>query len=138
MHIGHVARTTGLTPDAIRFYERSGLLTPALRTAGGFRVYHAADVEHLQFVQASQRLGFTLEEIRELLQLRRAGGHACADVRSRLESKLLVVQGKLRELRSLERELRLSLRRCRSELARHRGRPCPLLNAAPVRKARTR
>jgi len=122
--------------DAIRFYERCGLIEKPQRTTGGFRIYRPADLEHLAFVQASQRLGFSLGEISELLRLRRAGGHACAQVRQRLESKIETVQAKLRELARLEKDLRRSLARCNRQLRKKTAPagPCPILIGRCSRK----
>jgi len=138
MQIGELAAHTGLTVDAIRFYERRGLIEKPHRTTGGFRIYGETDLEHLAFVQASQRLGFSLGEISELLRMRRAGGHACAQVRARLESKIEMVQAKIRELARLERDLRLSLARCNRQLRKKTppaGR-CPILMGRCSRKVR--
>ena len=63
MQIGRVAKMTGLTPDAIRFYERNALLSPPPRTPGGFRQYGEADLETLAFIRRVQGLGFKLSEI---------------------------------------------------------------------------
>ncbi len=67
MQIGIVAKKIGLTADAIRFYERSSLLPRPPRTQGGFRQYGESDVETLRFIRRAQGLGFTLNEVRELL-----------------------------------------------------------------------
>jgi DNA-binding transcriptional MerR regulator len=67
MQIGRVARKVGLTPDAIRFYERSALLPRPLRTSGGFREFNENDLETLKFIRRSQKLEFTLREVSELL-----------------------------------------------------------------------
>lgn len=134
MQIGTVAKRCGLTADAIRFYERSGLFPPAPRTPGGFRRYGDEDVETLLFIRCVQGLGFTLEEIRELLGMRRTKLRACAIVRRRLEQKVASVRAKLASLERLEGELRLALRSCDRELARRSAR-CPLLGAGKSRKA---
>src|SRR5215471_13137737 len=110
MQIGIVAKRVGLTVDAIRFYERNGLLPRPPRTEGGFRRYAENDVETLAFVRRVQGLGFKLSEIRALLQLRGNRLQPCAPVKCRLEGKLADVQRKLADLRKLERELRLALR----------------------------
>src|SRR5215471_20696015 len=109
MHIGSVAKKTGLSPDAIRFYERNALLPRAPRTQGGFRQYGERDVETLAFIRRVQGLGFKLSEIGSLLKLRRSRLRPCAPVRRRLQAKLADVQQKLADLRKLERELRLAL-----------------------------
>src|SRR5215510_8203375 len=126
MQIGGLARKLGLTPDAIRFYERNALLQPAPRTAGGFRRYDQADVETLAFIQRVKSLGFRLSEIRGLLELRGNRLQPCAPVRSRLQTKLADVHRKLHDLRHLEHELRLALRRCDREL-RKPSAHCPIL-----------
>src|SRR6266581_4389628 len=88
MQIGIVAKKVGVSVDAIRFYERNGLLQRAPRTQGGFRTYGEADVEALAFVRRVQGLGFKLSEIRGLLSLRGNRLQPCAPVRRRLEEKL--------------------------------------------------
>ena len=126
MHIGSVARKIGLTPDAIRFYERSALLPRPPRTAGGFRQYSENDIEMLEFIRRAQGLGFTLSEVGELMKLRGSDLQPCAPVRRRLERKLLQVHRKLANLRTLERELKAALRDCNRGLRGHSAH-CPLL-----------
>src|SRR6266446_6059288 len=126
MQIGIVAKKIGLSVDAIRFYERYGLLPRPPRTEGGFRRYDENDVETLAFVRRVQGLGFKLSEIRALLRLRGNRLQPCAPVRRRLEEKLSDVQRKLTDLHKLEHELRLALRSCNREL-RKRPTHCPIL-----------
>lgn len=135
MHIGYVAKKIGLTPDAIRFYERNALLRRPPRSAGGFREFADADVEALRFIRRVQRLGFTLKEVRELLQLRQRRLQPCAPVRRRLEQKLRDVHMKLEDLHTLEHDLRAALRGCDERLRRHSAR-CPLLASAAALKPR--
>jgi MerR family transcriptional regulator, copper efflux regulator len=134
MQIGVVAKRTGLSVEAIRFYERSALLPRATRTPGGFRKYGETDVETLAFIRRVQRLGFTLKEIRDLSGLRGSRLQPCAPVRCRLEEKLSDVQRKLTDLQKLQQELRLALRSCDREL-RKRGAHCPILRSGNPRKA---
>src|SRR6267378_896262 len=112
MQIGIVAKKIGLTPDAIRFYERNALLPRPPRTAGGFRQYAETDVETLGFIRQVQGLGFTLKEVRELLELRSHRSQPCSPVRRRLKEKLSDVHGKLIDLHKLDHELRAALRTC--------------------------
>ena len=126
MQIGIVAKKIGLTVDAIRFYERNGLLPRPPRTQGGFRSYGEDDVETLAFVRRVQCLGFKLSEIRGLLSLRGNRLQPCVPVRRRLQEKLLDVQRKLTDLQKLEHELRLALRSCNKE-PRKRPAHCPIL-----------
>jgi DNA-binding transcriptional MerR regulator len=129
MHIGGVAKKIGLTPDAIRFYERTALLPRPSRTAGGFRQYADRDVDTLRFIRQAQGLGFTLKEVRELLALRSNQLQPCAPVSLRLQKKLLQVRRKLRDLQTLESELQAALRTCKKELHRKNAR-CPLLSGS--------
>jgi DNA-binding transcriptional MerR regulator len=126
MQIGTIAKKIGLTPDAIRFYERNALLPSPSRSAGGFRQYGEGDVETLEFIRRVQGLGFTLREIGELLELRRTRLQPCAPVCRRLDAKLSQVRQKVNDLHKLEHELRVALGSCKRELHK-RSAPCPLL-----------
>jgi MerR family copper efflux transcriptional regulator len=126
MQIGIVAKKIGLSVDAIRFYERNGLLPCPPRTAGGFRRYAENDVETLTFIRRVQGLGFKLREIRGFLRLRGNRLQPCAPVQRRLQEKLTDVQRKLSDLHKLEHELRLALRSCNKEM-RKRHAHCPIL-----------
>jgi MerR family copper efflux transcriptional regulator len=85
MQIGQIATETGMGIDAIRFYERNGLLAAPARSEGGFRLYSSDDLSTLQFIRSVQTLGFSLNEIREFLSLRTNGLRACSEVRKRLD-----------------------------------------------------
>jgi DNA-binding transcriptional MerR regulator len=133
MQIGTIAKKIGLSVDAIRFYERNSLLPRPPRTQGGFRKYGESDIEALGFIRRVQGLGFTLSEVRELLELRRTHLQPCAPVRRRLEQKVRDVGRKVADLQKLERELRTALRRCNKEM-RKRSAHCPLLTEGNQRK----
>jgi MerR family mercuric resistance operon transcriptional regulator len=133
MQIGVVAKKIGLSVDAIRFYERNGLLPRPPRTEGGFRRYAENDVETLAFVRRVQGLGFKLNEIRGLLNLRGSRMQPCAPVRRCLEAKLADVRHKLENLQKLKRELQLALRSCDKEL-RKQNAHCPILQDSGARK----
>lgn len=111
--IGEVSRKTGLSVHTIRFYEAEGLLREAARTDSGYRVFSSETVEQLKFIQKAQELGFSLEEIRELLVLRDRNTDACSHVKSLVEEKLASVRGKQRELAAMERDLRGILAECK-------------------------
>jgi MerR family transcriptional regulator, copper efflux regulator len=136
MHIGEIARKTGLSVDAVRFYERSLLLAAPRRTLGGFRQYGETDVETLAFIHRAKDLGFTLKEIRELSRLRRARLQSCPSVRRRLEKKLFSVREKMADLQRLETELQRALRSCTREM-RKRVPRCPLLRSGSSAKPET-
>lgn len=126
MQIGSLAKRVGLTPDAIRFYERNALLPRPPRTEGGFRRYSEEDIETLAFIRRVQGLGFKLSEIKSLLRLRENRLRPCAPVRRRLQAKLTEVQQKLADLQKLEHELRSALHSCDKEM-RKQDAHCPIL-----------
>lgn len=137
MQIGEVAKLTAVSVDAIRFYERHTLLPKAPRTAGRFRLYTSGDIARLNFIRQMQCLGFSLREIRQLLDLRERRSEACSEVRDLLITKLKTVRSKIQELARLEGELALDLHRCSHELKHrksHAPRSCPVLTRPDGRK----
>jgi DNA-binding transcriptional MerR regulator len=130
MQIGQIAARTGMGIDAIRFYERNGLLAAPTRSEGGFRLYSSDDLSILQFIRSVQTLGFSLNEIREFLSLRTNGLRACSEVRKRLDHKLKDIHAKRVALVHLEEELKAALIKCNAQLKRNRGKKsgrCPVL-----------
>jgi DNA-binding transcriptional MerR regulator len=89
MQIGQISKRVGVSIDAIRFYERSGLLAAPPRSESGFPVYSSSDLSTLQFIRSLQALGFSLNEIREFLSLRSNDLRACSEVRKMLDHKQL-------------------------------------------------
>ncbi|MBI2686633.1 MAG: heavy metal-responsive transcriptional regulator [Acidobacteria bacterium] len=140
LQIGKVAQRTGLSVDAIRFYEKLGLLPRPTRTQGGYRLYQEREIADLAFIQKAQQLGFSLNEIRELFSIQRHPQEVCAHVRDLITQKLAVVQEKIAELQRLEAELGGALRQCRTALQQPSKRRdcCPALeaitNPGPQRK----
>ncbi len=130
MQIGQMSEQTGVSVDAIRFYERSGLLAEPVRTEGGFRLYSADDLSTLHFIRSLQMLGFSLSEIRDFLSLRINDLRACSEVRKRLDHKLKDIHAKRVALAKLEDELKAAVMKCNAQLLRARnskkGR-CPVL-----------
>jgi DNA-binding transcriptional MerR regulator len=114
--IGRVARETGLSVDAIRFYEKEGLLREPRRSEGGFRLYAAPDIEHLRFIRRAQELGFSLAEIRELLVIQDEHTGACTHVRDLIQSRLRIIHAKIQDLRQMELHMKQALRKCEAVL----------------------
>lgn len=116
--IGELAAQSGLTADALRYYERLGLLPPARRTPGGFRIYPAAALATLRFIKQSQALGLSLQEIRELVRHQDASGvKRCRQVRDLLQAKLADLDVKVAEMRHFRTTLTKYLAACERELA---------------------
>lgn len=116
LQIGRVARQTGLSADAIRFYERQRLLDHPARTSGGFRLFSPADIQRIRFIRRAQQLGFSLPEIRQLVLVDREDAQACSHMREILRAKLATVREKIRELGVLEKQLVSSLSKCERNL----------------------
>jgi DNA-binding transcriptional MerR regulator len=91
LKIGEVARVSGVGIETLRFYEKSGLLDRPGRTYSGYRQYDESVLERLAFIKQAQILGFTLDEIKQLINHKRAGENPCAEVRE-------IVRRRLREL----------------------------------------
>lgn len=105
MKIGEVARATGFKDKTIRYYEREGLLPDPGRTPSGYREYGPEDVDRLKFVQKVKRLGFSLSDIRSVLQIHGRKEPTCAHVRSLLDKKLAQVDALLNDLCAFSKEL---------------------------------
>lgn len=112
IQIGRVAKESGLTVDAIRFYEKQGLLKSPARSEGRFRLFGPDDVRNLKFIRKARGLGFSLPEIRELLVLQQEEVRFCVHVRDLLEQKLTVVRQKVEDLQTVGSNLKAALRRC--------------------------
>ena len=92
MTIGKIAKKTALNVQTIRFYERAGLLEEAKRTPAGYRQFEENTVERIQFIRKAQKIGYSLEEIRELLSLSVSEENPCDRVRLMTEAKIAEVE----------------------------------------------
>src|SRR5882724_8816830 len=109
--IGRLAKLSGVRPDTIRFYERSGLLPKPSRMASGYRVYNDAALNQVRFIRKAQSLGFSLDEIRRIMNLRGEGKETCRCVISMAEATLAESETKLDELRKFKDTLATNLTR---------------------------
>ncbi|HUQ62339.1 MAG TPA: heavy metal-responsive transcriptional regulator [Acidimicrobiales bacterium] len=105
MRIGELAQHVSVNPKTIRYYEDIGLLPVPSRTASGYREYDADDQQRLAFIRAAQRLGFSLDEIREVLALREQGERPCDYVLGVVDRQLNDIDGRIAELHELRSEL---------------------------------
>lgn len=105
MRIGELASQLGLNPRTIRYYESIGLLPEPERTQAGYRDYDEQAGELLTFIRTAQRLGITLDEIREILAVRDRGQQPCGYVRDLLRQQVDEIDERIDELRRLRKEL---------------------------------
>jgi MerR family mercuric resistance operon transcriptional regulator len=117
MNIGAAARVSGCHVETIRYYERIGLLTASRRSAAGYRVYAAAEVDRLRFIHRARGLGFGLEEIRELLSLSEHADHPCREVDDLARKHLLEVRGRQQELARMADALEGLIANCAGQTA---------------------
>ena len=105
MQIGELARTTSTKVETIRFYEKIGLLPEPGRTSANYRDYGAAHLARLSFIRRARDLGFTLDQVRELLTLSDDRNRSCAAVDTVARAHLAHIDQKIADLRALRREL---------------------------------
>jgi DNA-binding transcriptional MerR regulator len=129
--IGEVARLTGTGIETLRFYERSGLLDRPARTAGNYRLYDAEALLTLQFIKRAQTLGFTLDEIRQIIAESRTGRSPCAEVREIVRERLRELDERLRQMRKHRHALARTLQDW-DEKGAARGRFCGLIESAEI------
>jgi MerR family copper efflux transcriptional regulator len=124
--IGEVAAEAGVSVQAVRFYERSGILPEPPRSPSGYRSYGPDDLQRVRFVRRAKELGFTLSEVRELLELRVDPRRTADDVRTRTEVKIQATRSKIRDLQRIEHALQHLVDHCQAH-----GSPdaCALMHA---------
>lgn len=114
MTIGDLARRTGAKVETVRYYEKAGLLPAPARTAGNYRAYEPAHLARLSFVLRARRLGFSLDQVRDLLGLADDRERTCDAVDAIARAHLVEVEQKIAELTRLRDELSSVIGRCRS------------------------
>src|SRR5215831_5421800 len=126
IRIGEVALRSGVSIDTIRYYERRRLLPAAARTEGGFRLFTPDAVERVRLIKQAQDLGFSLDEIGELLTT--GGVEECRRVRDHLKVKLTELDERIRLMQDFRKTLARHLAACERELRRHTDDAvCPVL-----------
>ena len=125
MRIGELAESTGTAVETIRFYEREGLIPAAQRADNNYRMYTAAHEERLAFIRHCRNLDMTLDEIRTLLRLRDAPSQDCGEVNALLDEHIGHVTHRIRELRTLQMDLKALRARCGTP---HAIEQCGILN----------
>lgn len=124
--IGELAKIACLSKVAIRYYERSGLLPQATRRPSGYRVYPETIIPRIRFIKNAKSVGFTLEEIQELLSLQVHENATSQDIRQRTMKKQHAVQEKIAALQKMENALTQLVASCDGKMPLHE---CPILEA---------
>lgn len=106
MKIGELAATAGVNPKTIRYYESIGVLPEPARTGSGYRNYAESFIDRLTFIRTAQRLGITLDEVKEILVFRERGEAPCSYVRGVLDAQLDGIDRRIEELELLRIQLR--------------------------------
>lgn len=105
--IGELAKRCGVSTDTLRFYEKNDLIAPATRTESGYRLYDEKSQQQVTFILKAKELGLSLEEIKELLEIRlEATEHSCAEVKAITSAKLAVIDQKIEELTRIRSALK--------------------------------
>ena len=134
--IGKVAASLQVSTDSIRFYEREGLLSPAKKSAAGYRLYTEEALRRLNFIKHAQQCGFSLWEIRELLAITGHDKACCNDVYRVAIEKKLRLESKIKAFKAMSQALTKLI-----EICSHDAKPldaCPILSALESSMAKQR
>ena len=131
LKIGEVSKRSGVGVEALRFYEKSGLLDRPSRTYSGYRVYGEDVLERLAFIKQAQALGFSLDEIRRIVEDARKGQSPCDEVREIVRRRMAELDERLRELKRYRRELQSTLEEW-DKVGRAPGHVCGLIEGSHV------
>jgi len=110
--IGQLARETGSKAETIRYYENMGLLQPPLRSVGNYRYYGAQDQRRLSFVRRARELGFSIEQIRELIAFGEQREHECSSVDDVVKAHIADITRRIRDLQALQGKLKRMIGNC--------------------------
>ncbi len=130
---GKLARAVDVNVETLRYYERRGLLPEPPRRGSGYRAYPPESVGRLRFIKGAQALGFTLEEIQELLELRVDQNASSGEVRRRSQEKVAQIDEKIRALREMRDALSHLIEQCSGEGPMS---DCPILEAMEMQTFR--
>lgn len=125
MPIGALSTATGVNIETIRYYEKIGLMPAPPRNEGRQRIYDASHLKRLTFIRRGRELGFSLDQIRELLGLVRGHDLACAEVKAMTDGHVADIRRKVKDLRKLERVLTDLSAQCGGDAVPD----CPILDA---------
>ena len=124
--IGQLAKKANVNLETIRYYERRGILPEPLRNKSGHRQYSIKDLRRTEFIKRTQSLGFSLQEVSDLLSLRVESGKTCGDVKQQVKSKLIYIEEKIETLQRMREVLKRLETNCPGKGPLNE---CPILEA---------
>lgn len=127
MRIGAAAKQVGISIDAIRYYEREGLIIPAAILESGYREFNDQNIETLRFIQRAKTLGFSLREIRNLLKLKNSPDTTCGKIKALATEKREQIARKIAALEMLRTDLDALLQACNTQEGA--ATECPIINS---------
>ena len=136
LKIGEVSNLSGIGIEALRFYEKSGLLDKPERTNSGYRMYDTGVLERLAFIKQAQVLGFSLDEIKQIIDEKRAGKNPCAEVRELVRLRLQELDERMQEMQRYRQELAATLDKW-DEVGISQGHICGLIEGSNVERSIT-
>lgn len=134
LKIGDVAKTSGVGIETLRFYEKSGLLEKPPRTFSGYRMYSPEVLDRLAFIKQAQALGFSLDDIRRVIEDARTGQSPCEEVREIVRRRLAEVEQRIEELKRYRKEISETLEEW-DKLGQAPGHICGLIEHTHIEHA---
>jgi Hg(II)-responsive transcriptional regulator len=131
LQIGKVAKESGVAVETVRFYESEGLIALPKRSASGYRQYCESTIAEIRFIHHAKKLGFSLKEVAELINLKKAPDALCDQVKAAARVKLTDIQQKIDTLEQMKTALQPLVNKCKSSKP---VRDCPILNTLDENK----
>lgn len=131
LKIGEVSKRSGINIETLRFYEKSGLLDQPVRTYSNYRLYDESVLERLAFIKQAQVLGFTLVEIKQIINHKQAGENPCAEVREIVKTRLDELDEKIRQMLHYRDELTKALAEW-EQIGEAEGHVCGLIEGSHI------
>ena len=128
LRTGQLAKKAKVNTETLRYYEKRGLIPTPPRRDSGYRIYPETTVDRLNFIKGAQSLGFTLDEILDLLQMRLHADTDRLEVRQKAQEKVVAIQAKIKALQAMEQALNELIEQCHGDGSTT---DCPILDAIP-------